>query len=106
MSTASADDGKKPDHVKKGKYGPRLNTKIRMATWNIRSMGIGKLRMITSEAQRYGISVLGIAEHRWAGQGHFKLAATGTIIYLGGEKGGLYGVAVYLDNEAEKMLLG
>ena len=106
MSTASADDGEKPDHVKKGKKDPRLNTKIKMATWNVRSMGIGKLRMITSEAQIYGISVLGIAEHRWAGQGHFRVAAGGTIIFSGGKKGGLYGVTVYLDSEAEKMLLG
>ena len=85
---------------------PKLNTKIRVATWNIRSMGIGKLRMITSEAQRYGIIVLGIAEYRWAGKRHFKPAAGGTIIYSGREKGGLYGVIVYLDNETEKMLLG
>ena len=80
MSTASADDGEKPDHVKKGKNGPRLNTKMRMATWNVRSMGIEKLRMITSETQRYGISVLGTAGHRWTGQGCFNLAAGGTII--------------------------
>ena len=77
-----------------------------MATWNVRPMGIEKLRMITSEAQRYLISVLDTAEHRFAGQGHFKLAAGGTIIYLGGEKRDLYGVGVYLDNEAEKTLLG
>ena len=78
-----------------------------MATWNVRSMGIGNLIIkITSEAQRYGISVLGVAEHWWAGQVYFKLAARGTIIYSGGEKEGLYGVTVYLDNEAEKMLLG
>ena len=30
----------------------------------------------------------------------------GTIIFSGGQKGGLYGVAVYLDNETENTLLG
>ena len=50
-----------------------------MVTWNVRSMGTGKLRMITSEVQRYGInygiSVLGMAEHRCVGQRHFKHTA-------------------------------
>ena len=73
-----------------------------MATWNVRSTRTGKLRVITSEVQRfgisYGISVLGIAEPRWIGQRHF---AGGTIIYSGGKKGGLYGVAIYLDSETD-----
>ena len=58
------------------------------------------------EIGRYGISVLGIAEYRWKGQGHFKHVDGGTIIYLGSQKGGLYGVVVYLDNETENTLLG
>ena len=64
--------------------------------------------MITSEVQRYGISygisVLGIAEHRCVGQRHFEHTAGGTIKYSDGEKGGLYGVAIYLDSETEETL--
>ena len=85
-SAASENDGKKPDPMQIRKSGPRLNNKTRMTTWNVRSLGSGKLRMITSEARRYGISVLGIAEHRWAGQGHFKHVDGETIIYSGGQK--------------------
>ena len=44
-------------------------------------MLIGKPRLIISEVEIYSISVLGIAEHRWAGQQHLKLAAGGTVIY-------------------------
>ena len=61
-----------------------------MATWKVISMGTGKLRMITSEVQRYGISygisVLGIAEHRCVGQRHFKHAAVGTVLLRWGER--------------------
>ena len=79
MSTASANDGKKPDPVKIKKSGPRLNNKTRMASWNVRSLGSGKLRLITSEARRYGISVLGIAEQEYKKEVCMELRFTWTM---------------------------
>ena len=65
-STTSADEGTTPDGAKKGKASSRqlqlkLGSKIKIATWNIRSMS----------AEKNNINILGIAEHRWGGQGHF-----------------------------------
>ena len=55
-------------------------------------------------AEIRGICVQGMAGHRWVGQRHFRHAAGGTVIYSGGEKRGLFGVAIYVDSETEETL--
>ena len=70
-TTTSVDNGYKPECVRIGKSSLRLineKEKVRIATWNVRSMGLGKLKMITSEAKRYDLKALGIAEDIWAGE--------------------------------------
>ena len=34
-------------------------------------MSAGKLQNVIAEAEKNNINILGIAEHRWGGQGHF-----------------------------------
>ena len=108
-TTTLVDDGYKPECVRIGKSGLRLSKKkdkVRIATWNVRSMGLGKLKMITSEAKRYDLKVLGIAEHRWAREGHFRPQDGGMMIYSGGKSAGMCGVGFYLSSDMEKALMG
>ena len=49
----------------------KLKKNLGIATWNVRSMSSRKLDNIVEEAVRTEVDILGIAEHRWPGQGHF-----------------------------------
>ena len=54
---------------RKGKASSRqlqlkLGSKIKIATWNVRSMSAGKLQNVIAEAEKNNINILGIAEHR------------------------------------------
>ena len=82
--------------------------KIRIATWNVRSMGLGKLKMITSEAKRCDLKIYGIAGHRWAGDGHlhFRPQDGGMMICPGTKSTGMCGVGFHLSGDMEKPLVG
>ena len=61
--------------------------------------------------KRTEIDILGICEHRWSGQGHFKMLTGGMYIYSGKQKEGENnighsGVGFYLSNATSKSLLG
>ena len=53
------------------KPGVRWTKPHRLATWNVRGMGIGKLDVIKQEMDRLGIEILGVSELKWTGMGHF-----------------------------------
>jgi len=61
-----------------GRNMPRrinLRKDIRIATWNVQSLyQAGKLCNVVNEMNHSGISILGIAEARWTGSGHFTAA--------------------------------
>ena len=38
---------------------------------NVGSLYAGKLKVVTAEAKRCKLDIIGLCEHRWAGQGHF-----------------------------------
>uniref|UniRef100_A0A0B6ZZU5 Uncharacterized protein n=1 Tax=Arion vulgaris TaxID=1028688 RepID=A0A0B6ZZU5_9EUPU len=65
-------------------------------TWNVRSLYHGKLHMICNEMERTKTPILGITEHRWAGQGHFKTSTGDTVIYSGKAKSEQSGVGFIL----------
>ena len=69
-------------------------------------MSAGKLQNVVAEAEKNNINILGIAEHRWGGQGHFSTIEGGKMIYLGKEKSGLSGVAIYLRGKLTNALMG
>lgn len=83
-----------------------LRKKLRMGTWNIRSLYQGKLQILCDEIERNNTDILGIAEHRWAGQGHFRTTTGHTIIYSGRDKSGQSGVGLILTKRAASSLLG
>ena len=105
-STGKRDDGLKPDGVTKENACIKLKKKLKLGTWNVKTLLDGRNPIIIKEIERLKIEILGICEHRWAGQGHFKTDNGGTLIYSGKDKAGQSGVAFYLSTLTSQMLLG
>ena len=63
-----------------------------------------RLQTVISEAQRYNVNILGLAEHRWSGTGHFYSEEGGIIMFSGNVKGGQHGVAIYVSTKTQKKL--
>ena len=63
-STGKRDDGHKPDCVTAEGPGGRLRKKIKIGTWNVRSLYQGKYHIVEKEMERTEIDILGICEHR------------------------------------------
>src|SRR6266581_8707580 len=70
--------------------------RLRIGTWNVRSLNkVGKLEEVKREMGRYRLSILGVSEVRWKGQGDFVSDGV-RIIYSGGEEC-QRGVAIMVD---------
>ena len=106
LSKIQVDDGSMPDCTGRERVCMKLKKELKIATWNVRSMSAGKLDNIIKEVQNNSIDILGIAEHRWSGVGHFNPTAGGKMIYSGREKRGQSGVGIYLNQMVTKSLLG
>ena len=62
----------------------QLRKKLRLGTWNIRSMlQLGKVQLLGDEMMRLGVDLCGLSEARWNGQGHFTTLDGHTIVYSG-----------------------
>ena len=46
--------------------------KTNIATWNVRTMDLGKLEVVKMEMDERNISILGLSESRWTGKGFFQ----------------------------------
>ena len=81
--------------------------KTRIGFWNVHTMyETGRLAQITSEMQRYNLTLLGISESRWTDSGEIKAASGETLLYLGRRDGQhREGVAVLLKKGFEQCLL-
>ncbi|XP_071640906.1 craniofacial development protein 2-like [Temnothorax longispinosus] len=75
------------------------NTKIRIATWNVRSLYIaGKLANVEAEMSRLNIDILGLSEVRWPGSGMQK-TSNGVIYYSrGSDTNHRYRTAILVNN--------
>ena len=56
--------------------------------------------------RKHNIDILGFAEHRMAGQGHFNNEGGSTILYSGKEKSGHSGVGFILSKNVKNCLQG
>ena len=67
--------GGSPDDVdaeeRTAKNRRRLRERMRIGTWNVRTMNQGKLDIMKREMERTGVKLMGINEMRWMGMGHF-----------------------------------
>ena len=106
-SSSNADDGDKPDGAGNETSSKKLKkVKMKIGTWNIRTSKHGAVRAVASEADRCNIDVIGIAEHRMAGSGHFSTDNGGQVGFSGRKTTGYGGVAFYLSKKVRGALLG
>ena len=114
-SLGSNDDGARPNPIM-GSHGPdgpvdRSNISLRhttmCATWNVRGLTLGKLEVISTEMERCGVKVLGIAEHWWLSEGRFT-TETGNSVFFAGKDSGRRssGVGFIVEKEKAKAVLG
>ena len=78
---------------------------LTIGTWNVRSMNVGKLDIVKKEMIRTGIDVLGVAELRWKGMGHFN-SETHKVFYSGNEASTRNGVAFLVAKKTADSVLG
>ena len=64
ISTFHCDEGDKPDGVKEERTPQSLSGKLKIGTWNVRSLYGGKHIIVEDEMNRNNIDILGISEHR------------------------------------------
>ena len=57
----------------------------KIGTWNLRTLNRGKLENFKTEMQKNDVSVLGVSEVRWKGQGEIR-SGDYTVYYSGGER--------------------
>ena len=90
----------KAKHPKKYRR-PLLN----IGTWNVRTLlPEGKFELLINETSYLNMNITGIAETRWAGEGHFE-QEDNYIVYSGRKETGYGGVAIILDPNTKKSLL-
>ena len=80
-------------------------TKLKIGTWNVRSMSLGKLEVVKREMTRCDIDILGVSELKWNGMGHFN-STDHSVYFCGNEKGGRNGVAFICSREISRCVLG
>ena len=72
----------KKDYTEKKKE----NHSYKIGTWNVRTLNRGgKLENLKKEMQKNEVSVLGVSEVRWKGQGEIR-SGDCTVYYSGGER--------------------
>ena len=76
-----------------------------IGTWNVRSMGQGKLEVVKQEMARVNINILGISELKWTGMGEFN-SDDHYVYYCGQESLRRNGVALIVTKESEMQYLG
>ena len=85
----------------------KIDTKnflFRLGTWNVRTLNqAGKLENLKMEMDKCNVSVIGLSEVRWPGQGE-KVSDNYTMFYSGGERAER-GVAILMKNEIVKSVL-
>ena len=83
----------------------QLRNKLRLGTWNIRSMlQLGKVQLLSEEMMRLGVDICGLSEVRWDEQGHFTTLDGHTIVYSGRFTQGMSGVAVWIHKKIARAL--
>src|SRR5215469_2885576 len=64
----------------------REHYRYKIATWNVRTLNRGgKLENLKAEMQKNDVSILGVSEVRWKGQGEIR-SGDYTVYYSGGER--------------------
>ena len=101
--TGSGESRKEARVLTNGIFGAKTFTKI--GTWNVRTLSHdGKLEQLIEVIKTYNISVMGIAEMRWTGQGRIRHDGF-EIFYAGHESHHVKGVGIVLDRKASSTVV-
>ena len=101
---SAGESRKEANGLRVGVLNPKLN--IKFASWNVRTMfESSKQAQTIKEMDRYKISILGVAEARWTGQGLKKTDSGHTILFSGDPQKHIHGVAIILNNKSAKALI-
>ena len=103
-----ADRGKKRNYVKERDVVKKIidvkRERLGIGAWNVRTLNVeGKLWEVKRNMELYGLSILGMSEVRWMGQGDFMSDGV-RVIYSGGETRER-GVAIMFDEEGAKRII-
>ena len=83
----------------------KKNNKMKMATWNVRTMlKPGKMQEIVGEVRKYGIDFVALQEVRWKGQGEINKLDY-TLKYSGAEKQGKHGVGFVIMEKLKENIM-
>ena len=82
-----------------------LREKMRIGTWNVRSMNQGKLDIVKREMERIDVNLLVVSEMKWTGMGHFK-SDTHEVYYYGHDAQRRNGVAFICTDEIRRCVMG
>ena len=79
---------------------------LKIGSWNVRTMyQVGKTKQVVNEMENYKLDILGISELRWTGFGKMKTSDNKIILYSGSEDKHESGVALILNQNANKSLI-
>ena len=93
------------DQTRRQRLNLSFKQKMRLGTWNVRSMQSGKIDVIQGEMKRLDIAIMGLCETRWKGQGHFNWNGY-KIIMSGQKERGRNGVAIMCDKTSANAIMG
>ena len=76
-----------------------------IGTWNVRSMNLGKLKVVKQAMTRVNLDILGISELKWTGMGEFN-SDDHYIYYCGQESLRRNGVVITVNKRVQNAVLG
>ncbi len=79
--------------------------RMRIGSWNVRTMNQGKLDIMKREMERTGVDLMGIIEIKWMGKGHF-MSDTYEVYYCGRDTLRRNGVAFICTDEIRRCVMG
>src|SRR6218665_2613441 len=97
--------GLEADRIKGQRLNLSCKLKLKIDTWNVRSMQSGKMNIIQREMKLLEIAIMGLSETRWKGQGHFNWNGC-KIIMSGLVERGRNGAAIICDRTGANAIMG
>src|SRR6218665_1367088 len=97
--------GSEADRAREQRLPLSCKQRMKIGTWNVRSMQSGKINIIQKEMKQLEIKIMGLSETRWKGQHHFNWNEY-KIIMSGQAEKGRNGVAMMCDRTSANAIMG
>src|SRR6218665_3847119 len=93
------------DRTRRKRLNLSCKQKMKIGTWNVCSMQSGKMNIIQREMKRLEITIMGLSDTRWKGQGLFNWNGC-KIIMSGQAEKGRNGEAIICDRTSANVIMG